>query len=739
MDHLSPQVQNAANGTSSLKRRRQSSTSAGSPRELGQMRSRRNTKSGSVSASFVGSGSGIHFVRTVRRAFARNTQRQNNAGNEATDSELVPGEDDQLESPSTLWRADEISFPEQEPRSGQDSQTASKYTFNDLVQWSRSYFDHWHPPFPFLRAPTFLESLEKAAGDGFQRLDHTETTIIRALMSISLADRRQLPKNGTRPIPAHLVFQSTDDAIMALQPLIILPSSLPALQAIVSVQIFLISMLRLNAASRIGGLIIRMSFHLGLHRCPTRFEQFSTTDADIRRRLFWSIYSLERYISQSLGLPLDLRDDDIDVCFPDNEIHLASDATQGGQSSRGSQVETHLLLPTFLAKHGKIKGLILELRNKSVLHSRTDPDEVSIIDAEISKWWNEAQELLDPLGQEGDSSWNDDSQPQGTPQTHGRLPRSLRSSHKLFLLVQKHESVILLSRPVITSGYNTTAFAAAMHKCIGASKAIIMNVYRHILADTQTISGSIQKDHNPLVWPGFVWLIWQSGLILLYAAYEGHYSTQVAQKESDRCVAILERLALRGNFWPLACASAIKELQSALKHKTLEETASRQRGTMPSGRIQLPNSTYRSTELQTEDFARHNSSSIQHLNSASLATGIDIEPRSSTQPADLQHFRVRGDNREENSPASIVSPSVQSTLNPGFNMPYDGSAASASGQPNVGMQEGFYPPQDEISSNDIWAGTSNGLLFPSDHGDELYDIFQLMDASYLVSGQTSQL
>ena len=54
---------------------------------------------------------------------------------------------------------------------------------------------------------------------------------------------------------------------------------------------------------------------------PSRFKQFSVADADMRRRLFWAIYSLERYLSQSLGLPLDIKDDDVDVCYSDKELH----------------------------------------------------------------------------------------------------------------------------------------------------------------------------------------------------------------------------------------------------------------------------------------------------------------------------------------------------------------------------------------------------------------------------------
>lgn len=178
-------------------------------------------------------------------------------------------------------------------------------------------------------------------------------------------------------------------------------------------------------------------------------------------------------------------------------------------------------LPAFLAKHGRIKGLILELRNKSILHSNFNPDEQTRIDAKISRWWNAAQNLADPIALE--IAVNASSR-HNQPRIH------LKTSHKLLLVVQKHEFIILLNRPVITSGHNTPAFAAAIQKCIGASKAIITNVYRHIASSEDNEGASESCISSPLVWPGFVWMVWQSGLILFYAASEGYYATNVAQR-----------------------------------------------------------------------------------------------------------------------------------------------------------------------------------------------------------------
>lgn len=283
------------------------------------------------SSSFVGSGSGIYFVRTVQAAFARNYSRQ---GSEAIDEDMVPGEDDRLHASNvnpagSLWNSSEVDFLSSD-------QPATPFNFDDMVHWSRPYFDNWHPPFPFLQGTKVLDSFEKISNHGIQSLNVLDAIVVRSVLSMSLADRRQMPQEAGKLIPSDLVFLTINDAIACLNSIMMQSSTLAGLQSLVAIQSFLISMLHLNAASRFGGVIVSIAFQLGLHRCPSRYEQFSLADTDIRRRIFWTIYTLERYLSQSLGLPLNLKDDDIDVCYPDIELHQVR-----GQESMLSALETH--------------------------------------------------------------------------------------------------------------------------------------------------------------------------------------------------------------------------------------------------------------------------------------------------------------------------------------------------------------------------------------------------------------
>lgn len=133
-------------------------------------------------------------------------------------------------------------------------------------------------------------------------------------------------------------------------------------------------------------------------------------------------------------------------------------------------------------------------------HRTTDPDEVTNIEAAISKWWNEAQDLLEPHYVD-----HKDHQVAASSQDG---PLSLKASHKLLLVVQKHESTILLNRPVLSSVDNSSLYSAAMQKCIGASKQIVSKVYQHLYDGMTEVNSQDGKILNPLFWPGFTWSVW---------------------------------------------------------------------------------------------------------------------------------------------------------------------------------------------------------------------------------------
>lgn len=282
---------------------------------------------------FVGSGSGIYFVRKVYSILGRSGKLQ-----------LVPGEDDQLhdtagsggqppETPGTQAR--KPFWSEEEVMSGMNAEFTG-VTFESLIEWTRSYFKTWHPAFPFLHGPEVLDILERVAIQGIRNVPETDAAIVRSIMSISLADARQMDHHlelSPGPVPTDLVFLNLDHVAACTSFVLGTPASLKNMQAALCVELFLVSMLKLNMASRLGGSVVRMAYHLGLHRCPRRYPNFSPHEVAMRKRIWWSFYCLERLVCQALGLPLDVQDDDVDVCFPTSEYHQKAGAGSANSNS----------------------------------------------------------------------------------------------------------------------------------------------------------------------------------------------------------------------------------------------------------------------------------------------------------------------------------------------------------------------------------------------------------------------
>ncbi|KAL1586998.1 hypothetical protein WHR41_04121 [Cladosporium halotolerans] len=506
------------------------STAQGRHREIGLMRWRPQ----SDAASFVGSSSGIHFIRSVYSAVEAEKSRAASP-EQSPDRNLVPGEEDQLQdvssSPSTkpLWQPHEVSYTESD---------TSQVVFHNLIQWSQSYFDNWHPAYPFLHAPSILALFKKISMIPLGRVPDVihslDLAMVRAVLSISLADRRQAAQgSGLKPVPHVLVYKSFTSAIDSVERTLSTPTSIKGIQAVLSVQVFLVSMLRHNAASRLGGLIVRMTFQIGLHRCPVRYASFTLEDIQLRKRIFWTVYCLDRHICQSLGLPLGVRDDDIDVCYLDFERHTSKTGIVIAPDDR-------LILLQFLVRHAEIKGLIVELCHKSINHRQADPDASTAIIARMNKWRNDLETILDT--------------------THDSKP-ILNKYHGTTLSVLQHECTIILNRPLLAMGKDTQDYKAALQSCIGASRAIIGILHKYL---TQVIQSDKQATFTPLLWPSFTWAAWQSAFIATYAAMEGELPKQNASRLADQSVDVLKHITARGGVWPNACAASIRDLSRHL-------------------------------------------------------------------------------------------------------------------------------------------------------------------------------
>jgi hypothetical protein len=189
------------------------------------------------------------------------------------------------------------------------------------------------------------------------------------------------------------------------------------------------------------------------------------------------------------------------VCYPGEERH-------GGSNDCNDDIE-RLQLLALLAKHARIRGLVLELRNKSVQQRQDTAERTAAVQTELAKWANEIQDVEEEEDETGELE---------DPEMMGIL--KLSPSHRLMLLVLKHESTICLNRPGLASEPSSLSYSSAFQSCISAAKSIcvLFNKYKrhHKLPGDE----SAKRLAIPLLWPSFTWSVWISTFVLLHAAFE---------------------------------------------------------------------------------------------------------------------------------------------------------------------------------------------------------------------------
>ncbi|KAJ5678309.1 uncharacterized protein N7477_003942 [Penicillium maclennaniae] len=494
--------------------------------EIGSLTAHSNEDS-----QFVGSSSGVYFINTVKRAFSAGLDASGSPETEFPTAEdtLVGAEDSprkrQCTASSKLDSATPIEA--ESPAPWKYDPTIADYMgsappLEASKEFMMMYFKVWHPLFPFLHGPTFLQAMEKlysSTGDNTPVLDKSSnhrntcwTVILQCIFNLGSMLRPDLE------LPPTCRIQSPS-SVTSLLGCLLAKHDIASLQALLAVQVYLVAKMSLRLASTFGGCVLRSMMHAGLHRCPFRYAQLSSHDRQLRKRIFWCAYAIDRYLSQALGLPLGIQDSDIDVCLPAApEIHsprrlrdlqssvsyrnpVSHDNRKYREHSPLDAGADHRKKERVLASYvdsGTLTGRALELLHKSILVRSVRRSSVLFLVTDVHKWWNSL-----PLELQGKSS-----------EAGKRVLASDSGSSfdfgPFFTVLYQH-LILILHRPSLSLDPSTAEFCSGLQTCIGAA--------RSILAALRLQVDSCQA----LFWPGFVSAAWMSGLVLAFACQLKQY------------------------------------------------------------------------------------------------------------------------------------------------------------------------------------------------------------------------
>ncbi|KAL2424458.1 hypothetical protein ABEF95_010617 [Exophiala dermatitidis] len=522
--------------------------------------------------AWLGSSSGVYFVNTVRRAFSAAFASSHLDGPNA-----VPASEDILTGEDAEGRSyngpihDGPSTTDQFPQllASALGKPPPKKIAMELVM---SFFTAWHPLFPFLHGPTFLKDMESiyarearssaAMKDNPGTVELSKLVTFQLIINVASLDRTDIH------LPMDSRIKTTVD-VSRVAACLALSHDLSTIQAILAAELYLCATLAIRQASSVAGIMIKLIYHAGLHRCPLRYAQLSSEECEIRKRIFWSAYALDRHCNLSLGDPNIIQDDDIDVCLYGPELHKAvptrdmitnpnwgmhmppppvpsEDPRLAESDDNGPEARDKRLREAVLAAYvqwAKLTGQIIEIFHKSINHRFPKHQQILRLTNDIETWWNNLPGFLTGESDIADFHRNVHDSATGefqsgngnsnSPPTDATVPPPPQQNLASFFKILYHRLLLLVNRPRLSLDQSTPEFQHGLQLCIRASRGIVTGLRAHRAAG------------QSMFLPGLLSAVWMSGLIIAFACQLGKYAKARALNDMKSCLSLLESMNIR--------------------------------------------------------------------------------------------------------------------------------------------------------------------------------------------------
>ncbi|KAK1964004.1 hypothetical protein LY78DRAFT_640334 [Colletotrichum sublineola] len=177
---------------------------------------------------------------------------------------------------------------------------------------SEAYFNNIHPQYPFLHEPTFRtweDNCLKASLEGHGSSDNGASWFF-VLMVYAIGF---LVLGQSHYDAAETYYSRALDHISA----VLDRDNLASIQGILSCAVYSIRSPVGVSLWKVSGMAIRHCVELGYHRSAERYHK--NTDVltkEMSKRCFWVAYDIDRVVAFTLGRPLGISDDSIDIEMP---------------------------------------------------------------------------------------------------------------------------------------------------------------------------------------------------------------------------------------------------------------------------------------------------------------------------------------------------------------------------------------------------------------------------------------
>ncbi|OTA70316.1 hypothetical protein K449DRAFT_342076 [Hypoxylon sp. EC38] len=237
------------------------------------------------------------------------------------------------------------------------------------------YFQEWAPLFPVLHKPTFLRLYEEFVADSEKvknnhKLAQLYLVFSIAALSSDLPDMEQIAACETQ-------WQRALDAV-------IMDNTMNTLQCLVLALMYCTIRADYKRLQHYKGVAVGLSHRLGLHQSQKRFS-FGALTIETRKKVFWTLYTLDCFSAAMLGLPKLLKEDDIHAEYPsDTDDEYVTE--KGFQPTLPGEY-TRLSSALALFRVSRILANVLEKIYPAATSYELSLQQIAALDADLSDWY----------------------------------------------------------------------------------------------------------------------------------------------------------------------------------------------------------------------------------------------------------------------------------------------------------------------------------------------------------------
>ncbi|TQN70398.1 Transcriptional activator protein acu-15 [Colletotrichum shisoi] len=236
------------------------------------------------------------------------------------------------------------------------------------------YFQEWAPLFPVLHKPTFLHIYEEFVSDPEKVKNSHKIAQLYLVLGIAAlgSDQPDLEQIAACEQQWHRAVEA-----------ILMENTMVTLQCLELALLYCIVRADYKRLQHYKGIAVGLSHRLGLHQSQKRFS-FGALTIETRKKVFWTLYTLDCFSGAILGLPKLLKEDEIHTEYPsDTDDEYVTE--KGFQPTLPGEY-TRLSSALALFRCCRILAKVMEKNYPAATSHELSLQQMSAMEAELDEW-----------------------------------------------------------------------------------------------------------------------------------------------------------------------------------------------------------------------------------------------------------------------------------------------------------------------------------------------------------------